>query len=119
MNKILGLNSNILKITTILLVLILAACSGPERDVLGKWKSEDGLSTIEFFHEGTVTMMDEIMPVSGSYTFLEKDRIKLDMGGIGALFGPLVSEIVISKNKNKMIIVYPSPLGAVRYNRVQ
>lgn len=61
------------------LVLCLAACSsGPEKALLGTWKGP--YFTVEFYPKGNFQVHGY---GSGTYTFIDSSRIKLDWGGPG------------------------------------
>lgn len=79
---------------TVLLMVVLAGCGkNPKESIVGKWKESDGTETIEFFKDGTVVLIKDGMSIAGNYTFLDDNRIKMELGGLGALIGPVVSEI--------------------------
>jgi hypothetical protein len=78
-------------------VALLSSCSSkPEDAIVGKWKELGGTETMEFFRDGTVSVVDEGMSMAGSYKFVDKDRVKVELGGLGALMGPVVARVSIS-----------------------
>ena len=76
---------------------LLSSCAAkPEDALVGKWKEVGGTETMEFFKDGTVSIVDEGMSMAGSYRFVDKDRVKVELGGLGALMGPVVARVSIS-----------------------
>ena len=89
-----------LLILLILSVVMLSACiQKPEAAINGKW--ECGTETIEFFKDGTVIIDSEkdSMSMGGKYKFVDDDRIRIDLGGLGALAGPIIYKVSISKDE--------------------
>jgi len=108
------------KLMVVLGMLVLVVLSGcgksTEKAIIGKWKEVDSTETIEFFKDGTVTVIDKGMSMSGNYKFVGKNRIKMELGGLGALMGPIVSKISISGNELSMTM----PDGKIeRYQRLK
>lgn len=84
----------------ILSSLLLISCSSNlESQIIGKWKEIDGTETIEFFKDGTVSVVDEDMPMGGDYKFVDDGHLRIELGGLGALVGPMVFTVSISKNE--------------------
>lgn len=80
---------------------------------MGKTESTE---SIEFFKDGTVSVVDKGMSMGGSYRFVDDNRIRIELGGLGALVGPMVYRISISRGELTMT----SPDGDfLRYQRVQ
>lgn len=78
----------------------LVSCSSkPEDAIVGKWKEIGGTEKMELFKDGTITVSGESMSFGGEYTFVDKDRIKVEFGGLGALAGPMVATVSISGNE--------------------
>jgi|GEM_PF-814407 len=80
----------------------LASCSSkPEDAIVGKWSEIDGTETLEFFKDGTVSVVDKGTTRTGDYRFIEKDRMRLQLGGLGILAGPIdvVAKVSISKDE--------------------
>lgn len=69
-----------------LVLLVCAACSG-KAALIGKWQASDG-ETIEFFADGTVTMSGGLLAITGDYTVLDRETLRMDLGGIWGLAGP-------------------------------
>jgi hypothetical protein len=79
------------------IVFLLSSCSSkPENEIVGKWKEIGGTETLEFFKDGTISVIDKRMSLGGSYKFVGKDRIKFELGGLGALTGPIVEKVSFS-----------------------
>jgi hypothetical protein len=79
-----------------MLSFLVSCSSKPENAIIGKWSVIDGTEKMEFFKDGTITVADKGMNMGGKYTFVEKDRIKVELGGLGALAGPFVATVSIS-----------------------
>ncbi|MEW6573252.1 MAG: hypothetical protein AB1374_06425 [Bacillota bacterium] len=103
-------------IITFILALLVSCSPNPEKAIIGKWSEIDGTETIEFFKDGTLTVADEGMDMGGSYEFVEKNRIRVELGGLGALAGPFVATVSISGNE----LTWTMPDGEVsKYRRVR
>ncbi len=59
-----------------------AACSNPQKNIIGKWKQSDR-ETIEFFADGTVQGIEMGSPISGNYEFIGDEHIFLDTKSVG------------------------------------
>ena len=55
-----------------------------------------GTEAFEFFKDGTLSVADKGMSLAGKYSFVDDTRIKLELGGIGALAGPQIATVSIS-----------------------
>ena len=77
-------------------LLNFTACSSFESSIVGKWKGIDKHETMEFLEDGTFMVKDDDMSVGGRYNFVDKNRIKVELGGLGALMGPVILEVEIS-----------------------
>ncbi|WP_379866271.1 hypothetical protein [Marinobacter sp. M5B] len=83
----------------LLALMAMTACStDPREAIVGEWREIDGTEEVEFLSEGTVIFSDQGLTFSGDYEFIEKDRIKLRLGGIAWLAGAIVAEVSISGN---------------------
>lgn len=80
------------------LLLTVVACSSPEKAIVGRWTEVGGDETMEFFKEGTINVSGQLT-MAGTYKWLDKDRIKLELGGIGALAGPVVLQVAIKSDE--------------------
>lgn len=75
----------------------LVLCSSKaEHAIVGKWSEVGRTEKMELFKDGTITIADYGMTMGGKYTFVDKDRIRVELGGLGALLGPVVVTISIS-----------------------
>ncbi len=105
------------RVTVILEVLILVGLVGcgksKEKTIVGKWKEVGGTQTIEFFKDGTVTVVDKGEPtLPGDYRFLDDNRIRMNL----ALFGPIIAEVSSSRDE----ITLTNPFGEVeKYRRAE
>ena len=99
---------------TFILTLLVSCSSKPEDAIIGKWSEIDGDRTMELFKDGTITVADTPMNMAGKYTFVDRDRIKVELGGLGALAGPYVATVAISGDE----LTWTMPDGDVsKYRR--
>lgn len=102
-------------IVVVLTLSLLVSCSS-ESAIVGKWSEIGGTETIEFFKDGTVSVVDNGITMGGSYKFVEKDRIKLELSGLGALAGPIVAKVSIKGDE----LTFTMPDGEVsKYKRAK
>ena len=86
--------------------LSLASCvPGLQKSILGKWQEVDSNETIEFIKGGTVVLLKGDMSASGTYEFIDKNRIKVTIGGLFVLIGPQVC--TVSVTGNHLLLVMP------------
>ena len=99
------------------ILTLLASCSPkPEDAIVGKWSEIDGDRTMELFKDGTITVADTPMNMAGKYSFVDKDRIKVELGGLGALAGPNVVTVAIAGDE----LTWTMPDGDVsKYTRAK
>ena len=90
-----------------LILLLICSCASKKRAIVGKWKEIGETEIMEFFADGTVTVADQGMYAGGNYEFIDDGRMKLDLGGIFALVGPMVCEVSVSKGE----LVFTMPDG--------
>lgn len=93
----------------------LVSCSSKQEDaIVGKWSEISGTEKMELFKDGTITVADKGMNMGGKYTFVDKDRIRVELGGLGALAGPFVATVSISGDE----LTWTMPEGKVsKYRR--
>jgi len=93
--------------------VIVGCGKSKEKTIVGKWKEVGGTQTIEFFKDGTVTVVDKgESPLNGDYKFIDKNRIRMNL----ALFGPITVEISPSLDE----ITLTNPFGKVeKYRRLE
>jgi len=102
-------------------VLILVGLTGcgkkGEKSIIGKWQEVGNeKSTMEFFKDGTIIVNDGIMTLTGNYNFIDESRVRIELGGIGELFGAIVAEI--SSSKDEIVLTTPDE-KVERYRRWQ
>ena len=75
--------------------------------IVGKWQEvAPKTETLEFFKDGTVSVVNpaESISAAGKYSFIDKDRIKMELGGaIGELIGPQIMRVAVSGDEMKLI----------------
>lgn len=76
---------------------LLVSCSS-KSSIVGKWQeigSDD--RTMEFFKDGTISdISGDGMSLGGKYSFVDDDRIKVELDGIAALRGSMIFRVSIS-----------------------
>jgi type IV pilus assembly protein PilA len=78
------------------LLLVVSACKGsPESELVGNWYEIGGEEHIQFFQDGTIVISGE-GNYSGDYSILDEKTMRIDLGGLGALTGPLIAEYEIA-----------------------
>jgi uncharacterized protein (DUF2147 family) len=89
-----------MRFTVVAMVFMFTSCSPkPENPIVGKWKNIDGTETMEFFKDGTVSLVGKEMSLGGTYKFVDTNRMKLEYGDLGAWMGPIITTISISGNE--------------------
>jgi hypothetical protein len=107
------------------LAFLLCAAVGcwgrPEQAIVGKWQASSTGETMEFFPDGTCTMGSTMgsmsLNVAGTYKFIARDKIKLELGGLAALAGPLV--VTASVTGDELTWTMPNGKTATKYRRVK
>jgi hypothetical protein len=87
-----------------------------ETAIIGRWKEIDGSETIEFFKGGTVSIVDRGKSTAGDYRFLDVGRLRFDLGGIGAVAGPMIFSASIIGDK---LILTDANGKATKYTRIR
>ncbi len=96
----------------------LPGCGKSENaSIVGKWKEVGDTQTIEFFKDGTVTIIDEgEPPITGDYKFIDKNHVRMDFKGLGELLGAVVIEFSDSGEEFSVT----NPFGEVeKYRRFE
>lgn len=93
-------------------ISFISGCIGPDKSenaIIGQWKEIDGAETIEFYKDGTISIVGDIS-VSGDYKFIDDNTIRVDLG-----FVSLVAKISVSNDE----LILTEPDGEVsKYKRV-
>ena len=80
----------------LLFVPLLAACSSPEKKIVGKWQSPEG--SVQFYDDGTVIFFQGETADSGNrasnYSIIDDHTLRIESPS-----GPLLLEFEISGNK--------------------
>ena len=83
----------------IVLSIMICGCVDSKASLIGKWERVDADTTMQFFKDGTLTLVGEDIAVAGDYTFVDDDHIRMDFGGVlGEIEGPLVYTVAVSKD---------------------
>ncbi|MBP7274822.1 MAG: hypothetical protein KBA51_01305 [Kiritimatiellae bacterium] len=73
------------------------SCSSKQEDAIaGKWSKIGDTEKMEFFKDGTITIATKSENLVGKYSFIDKDRIRVELGGVRALGGPFVASVSFS-----------------------
>ncbi len=106
------------KVWIVILVVLLAAsaCGGPRRSIIGKWDQVGGGETLEFYTDGTVVATGVGMTISGTYTFIDDEHIRIDLSGLWGIAGPQVFRVSISGNR---MVLEDSYGSTFEYTRVK
>lgn len=100
----------------LMVFFLFPSSSNAKNAILGKWEETDGTETIEFFRDGTVNIVDKGRLIAGGYRFIDDDRLRLDLGGLGALAGSMILKVSVSGNE----LILTNPQGEVsRYRRME
>ncbi|NSW52546.1 MAG: hypothetical protein HPY85_08600 [Anaerolineae bacterium] len=78
----------------IILSLLLSACSASSK-IVGSWVDADGV-VYEFFKDGTVTIDSWGITISGTYEFIDKDTLKMNLDGLWGIGGATVFDVEFS-----------------------
>jgi len=73
----------------------------PKKVIVGKWKATKGKEVLEFFSDGTVSTSGRDGNFAGKFSFPDESHIKLEMGGLAALAGPMVGSYSVSSDTLK------------------
>jgi hypothetical protein len=74
-------HSKILISLWLVLMLLLTACGGASKDIVGEWRTTNPEIIFEFFPDGTVTWEQAMRSFTGQYKFIDNNNIRLDMIG--------------------------------------
>lgn len=85
-----------LLVVIILLFLLVVSCASNEKKIVGEWQATEGGGGVTFYKDGTVIFTDSIGDISGTYSFVDDDTIKVEMSGILSLGGNLMIDVSFS-----------------------
>jgi len=89
--------------------------------IIGKWERYDpkykGKETMEFFKDNTISLFHESFgfPVAGDYKFIDNNNVKINLGGLWSLVGPIICKISLSGNN--LTLAFPDG-DVAEYQRV-
>ena len=102
----------------IVLCIMICGCVDSKASIIGKWERVDadvGKVTMEFFKDGTITIVSEDPTLTGDYTFVDDDHIRIELGGLAGVVGPYVCNVAVSKDT----LILTGPKGeSHEYRRV-
>jgi len=111
--KLIGIGVGIVVIIVVL-VAIFSLGSAPEEAIVGRWRGTQGpdvAEIIEFFKDGTMSIVERGVPMGGEYKFINDTHLK-------TVVGPMTIVFKVSISKNELTMVDPS--GTVyKYRRVK
>lgn len=95
--------------------LFVAACSA-KRSLVGRWEQIGGTEKMEFIAGGALSMFAQGISVSGKYSFIDDNHLKLELDGLFALAGAQTLTFSISSGELSLT----DAKGAVsKYRRVK
>lgn len=95
--------SLVFRVAICILTLVAVSCSSdPAAALVGIWHEDSTGQTVQFFHGGTISIKGRLGAISGTYSVLDATHLKLELGGIGALAGPVVATYEISSSVLKV-----------------
>jgi hypothetical protein len=100
------------------MLTLLAACpSKLKKGIIGEWSEIGGTERLEILKDGSISLNSMYMRASGSYKFLEKDKLSLEFANASDdLKGPFVAQVSIIDN----ILILTMPNGRIsKYERVK
>src|SRR5215813_12455888 len=89
----------VISVAALLISCSQKSSSSADSPIVGKWQQMGGDSGIfEFFKDGTVRAISGTISASGKYSFLETDRMKIELSGVGVGVppGPLLVRVSMS-----------------------
>jgi hypothetical protein len=79
---------------------VLASCSKPQQpDIVGRWREVGTTGLFAFHEDGTVEVSADGKELRGSYSFITKSKLKIELAGKGASIGPVVYQLALSGTK--------------------
>ncbi|MGI9174293.1 MAG: hypothetical protein ACR2GR_03090 [Rhodothermales bacterium] len=63
----------------------LAACEAEQEDLVGTWETEDGNGQLVFGTDGSVDFSHVGETITGTYTLVDDDEVRLDLPGMEAI----------------------------------
>lgn len=88
-------------ITTLIIFIFLVdftACMS-KKTVVGKWKGSGTDETVEFFKDGTIASQSQGRILNGKYNIIDENHLKMELGGMGTLAGPIIVQYKFSGNE--------------------
>ena len=84
--------------------------------LLGKWQEIGGSETMQLFNDGTVTVLSHGFTLTGKFSVVDGDHIRMEFGVVGKVTGPKVARYSVSGDELTMT----DNEGSVsKYRRVQ
>jgi uncharacterized protein (DUF2147 family) len=103
-------------IAVVLVLSLLVACSSkPEDACLGKWSTDNGSAKLELFKDGKIKITETHVLVHGKYSFVDKDKIKVELEGYEHVGGPPI--ITVAFAGEEMTWTYPNG-EVLKYKRM-
>ncbi|MBZ0263488.1 hypothetical protein K8I28_02355 [bacterium] len=98
------------------LALIAISCGGLKGKLIGKWISDDQVTSVEFFRDGTIVFSAFGMNVAGTYSVLDEKKIKIDLSSPIALFSG--TQIVKATTQKKTLVLVFDNGVVLKMNRI-
>lgn len=105
-----------LKVTIVLVAASIVGCAAaPQKVLVGEWAEIGGTEQLEFFADGTLSVVNNGVALTGKYSFPADDRITVELGGLAALAGPQLFTTMIADDE---LILTDAKGEVTRYSRV-
>lgn len=100
------------KLLLLITLLFTIGCANTKDDIVGKWHND--VTNIEFFKDGTVSMVKKGTPMTGTYSVLENDRLKMTI----TVMGMTMTRVAKIKLSDKELILTSEDDGKItKYSR--
>ncbi|HEY4284859.1 MAG TPA: hypothetical protein VGM62_17485 [Chthoniobacterales bacterium] len=113
------LKSSILTFTaTTALFVATTFAADPKKELIGKWTEADGVETVEYKADGTMTETlagGDVM--KGKYSFSDASHIKVEFEGPMGAMGPIVSPFTMKGDQ--LDVTGVDGQSVAHYNRVK
>lgn len=93
-----------LAVVICLMIIIATLGCSKENSLYGKWVTEDGFFTVEFFEDGTLTMGstttdDPFFTETGSFSVIDNNTIRYELDGFWGIGGEQTAYYEVSGNE--------------------
>jgi len=78
---------------------VLSCSHDAKASLVGKWKEINGDEVLEFFPDGTISTTRAKGNHVGKFSFPDPDHIKIELGGLAEVAGPLIGAYTLSSGR--------------------